>query len=60
MATERCPRCKRVRNMRVSVAEREERQPDGSRKRFRTTNFHCETCGNRCAARFRELEVRAL
>ncbi|NLC59044.1 MAG: hypothetical protein GX774_19595 [Armatimonadetes bacterium] len=46
--------------MRVSVAEREERQPDGSRKRFRTTNFHCETCGNLVRSEVRELEVRAL
>jgi hypothetical protein len=44
MASERCPSCRQMRNLRVTTSIRTVRAADGRKKRLRTVSYHCETC----------------
>jgi len=45
MATEMCPACRAIRNLRVTSTTRTVVGPDGKRRLIRTNSYHCGTCG---------------
>ena len=45
MVSELCPKCRQVRDARVTVSSRKVRTPDGKTKEIKTRSFHCEVCG---------------
>ncbi len=58
MASEMCPACREIRNMRISVSERTEKGKAEKSKRIRTLTFHCETCNR--FVRSEDLELQAM
>lgn len=45
MVQELCPKCRQLRNAKLSVATRKVSNPGGKIKEITTTSFHCEECG---------------
>lgn len=43
--SELCPKCRQLRNAKVTVSSRKVRTPEGKPKEIKTTSFHCEVCG---------------
>lgn len=46
MATEFCPKCLAVQNMRVETSTRQTLDSEGKSKKIKTTNYHCESCNS--------------
>lgn len=44
MASEFCPKCRAVRNVRVTSSRRKATDADDKPKTILTRTFHCETC----------------
>ncbi len=44
MSIELCPRCRALRNVRLTVSRRKVALPDGTTKEVLTRTFHCESC----------------
>jgi hypothetical protein len=44
MSSEFCPRCRAVKNVRITVARRKKRFPGGKLEEIETTSVHCNVC----------------
>lgn len=43
--SELCPKCRQIRNTKVTVSGRKVETPEGKANNIKTTSFHCEECG---------------
>jgi len=44
MASELCPHCRQLRNLRATISTRNEISADGKKRKITTTSYHCEVC----------------
>lgn len=42
---ELCPKCRELRNAKVTVSSRKVETTEGKTKEIKTSSFHCEACG---------------
>ena len=43
--SELCPKCRELRNAKVTVSSRKVETLEGKTQEIKTTSFHCEECG---------------
>ncbi|MHB0937090.1 MAG: hypothetical protein ACYDCO_03770 [Armatimonadota bacterium] len=44
MASELCPNCRQLRNLRATITTRSETSADGKKRKIKTTSYACEIC----------------